>query len=89
MAATLFKVLITFKLQIKEDIFRYFNFLGVVRVQSLDLINSRLFINKANAKEMNELDMKQFLTNAVLSTDDRIPSSIHLGHLEVSRHIET
>lgn len=33
--------------------------------------------------------MKQFISNAVLSTDDRIPSSIRLSHLEVSRHIET
>lgn len=65
------------------------NFSGAVRVQSLDPINSKVFINKVNAKEVNELDMKEFISNAVLSTDDRIPSSIRLGHLEVSRHIET
>jgi len=44
----------------------------------------KIFINKVNAKEVNELDIKQFLSIAVL-----IPSSIRLGHLEVSRHIET
>ncbi len=66
-----FKILIFLK---KKKIISIFS--GVVRVRSLDSINSKVFINKVNTKEANELDMEKFLLNSILSTEDQIPYSI-------------